>query len=75
VLYGAIVEVSGYVKLRRRLNDLDARLGFGPRANESWLAFAGRGNPRHPIRAALSEAEHRIADLERRVAELEAQRL
>lgn len=59
------------MKVGRALNDLDARLGAVPRKGESWLAFISRSKPRHPIRAALAEAERRLVDLERRVAELE----
>ncbi|MCU1601349.1 MAG: hypothetical protein JWO22_2058 [Frankiales bacterium] len=71
----AIVEVSGFVKLRRRLIDLDAQLGLAPRNDESWLAFHGRRKKaRYPLAVALGEAARRIADLERRVAELEAHR-
>jgi len=58
--------------LRRRLNQLDARLGFAPGENEPWLAFWARKNPRNPYLAALREAGARIGALEERVAALEA---
>ncbi len=58
--------------LRRRLNQLDARLGFAPGENEPWLAFVARKNPQNPYLAALREAGARIGALEERVAALEA---
>ena len=63
------------MKIGRKLNDLDASLGLAPRSGESWLAFTSRGNPRHPLRAALAETGQRLAHLERRVAELEAKQV
>lgn len=57
--------------LRVRLTSLDARVGLGPRAGQSWLSYLARPGSRRPFQAALGEVEERLVALERRVAELE----
>jgi len=60
------------MSLRRRLNQLDARVGFGPNEGESSLAWLARKNSRSPIVTAVREGEARIRALEERVTALEA---
>jgi hypothetical protein len=68
---------SAYVKipcmaLRKTLSGLDARFGLAPKTGESWLKFLARTDSRRPLTAALGEVDQRLAQLERRVADLEA---